>query len=244
MWLICKQLKVAFGWGRLYNEVKMRKGKYILLILAVVVLTGCTENGTYQDKPGLASETDDRPHEKVTTVMPGSEMKKKLDVLFNRKWYVVSNVINGNTMIVTETDPQISPPSAISTFTVRLIGVEVSDTTERSGKKAAEFAREFVEEKQVWLEYDQTRSDEEGVMLAYMHLKTTLAHTPDGEEACPKVLNEKIIRRGYGKVSTKYHFKYMEKYRALEKEAWEAGKGMWASEPEGKTSKELHEEDK
>jgi endonuclease YncB( thermonuclease family) len=43
-----------------------------------------------------------------------------------------------------------------------------------------------------------------------------------------KMLNEEIIRQGYGFAYTRYPFSLMEKFRKLEKKALEKGRGLWA----------------
>ena len=43
------------------------------------------------------------------------------------------------------------------------------------------------------------------------------------------LLNAEIIRQGYGFAYTVFPFRMMEQFRALEREAREAGRGLWAS---------------
>jgi micrococcal nuclease len=104
---------------------------------------------------------------------------------------------------------------------VRLIGVDTPETkhpekpVERSGKEAYLFTKKTAEGMEVRLEYDQTRKDRYGRLLAYVYLL-------DGT-----FLNAEIIKQEYGFAYTKYPFKYMEKFRGYEREAREAEKGLW-----------------
>jgi micrococcal nuclease len=109
---------------------------------------------------------------------------------------------------------------------VRLIGVDTPETVdprkpvEFFGKNASEFTRRLSLGKIVRLEHDpqgDTR-DTYGRLLRYVHL-------PDGT-----LLNAEIIRQGYGHAYTRFPFTEMERFRALEREAREAGRGLWGTE--------------
>jgi micrococcal nuclease len=89
---------------------------------------------------------------------------------------------------------------------------------ERFGKEAAAFTRSLAEGKQVRLEFDHERRDTYGRTLAYVYL-------PDGS-----LLNETIIREGYGFAYTRFPYQRMERFRELERQAREQGRGLWAGE--------------
>ena len=64
-----------------------------------------------------------------------------------------------------------------------------------------------------------------------LHCGTALAYDPSGRElealnGRPRCLNAEIIRHGYGFAYVKYAFPYMDQYRALEREARDAGRGL------------------
>lgn len=137
--------------------------------------------------------------------------------------YTVTRIIDGDTVQLN--DGQI----------VRLVGVDtpesystskLSKDADRShrdketiralGKQASEFTRKLLYGKKVRLEYDQRRKGRYGRTLAYLIL-------PDGINA-----NEEIVRQGYGVAYTKYPFKYMDDFRAAEKNARENKRGLWA----------------
>jgi micrococcal nuclease len=121
----------------------------------------------------------------------------------------VERVVDGDTLLLTNGKY------------VRLIGVDTPETkhpekpVERFGKEAYLFTKKMVERKEVRLEYDQTRRDRHGRVLAYVYLM-------DGT-----FLNAEIIKQGYGFPYTKYPFKYLEQFRAYEREARENKKGLW-----------------
>jgi micrococcal nuclease len=127
---------------------------------------------------------------------------------------VVTRVIDGDTIVVA------------GIGTVRLIGVDTPETVdprkpvELFGKEASEFTRRLAEGKVLRLEFDVQRLDKYQRTLAYAYL-------PDGS-----MLNAEIVKQGYGHAYVKYPFKYLDEFRAYEREAREAGRGLW-SEPTG-----------
>ena len=124
---------------------------------------------------------------------------------------VVERVVDGDTIVVRNVGR------------VRLIGVDTPETVHPSrpveffGREASAFTKRLVDGKRVRLEYDQQRTDRYGRTLAYVHL-------PDGT-----FVNAEIIRRGYGHAYTRFPFKYLERFRGLERNARRAGRGLWGS---------------
>jgi len=105
---------------------------------------------------------------------------------------------------------------------VRLIGVDTPESedprrpTEYFGKEAAAFTRRLAEGKTVRLEFDREMVDAYGRTLAYIYL-------PD-----QTLLNDEIIRQGYGHAYTRFPFRYEREFVILEREARAAGRGLWA----------------
>jgi micrococcal nuclease len=126
---------------------------------------------------------------------------------------VVERVVDGDTLVLHRIGH------------VRLIGVDTPETkdprkpVERYGLHASAFLKRLATGQTVTIEYDQTTRDRYGRLLAYLHL-------PDG-----RVVNEEIVRQGFGFAYVKYPFKHMDRYRALEREARVAGRGIWATAP-------------
>jgi micrococcal nuclease len=105
---------------------------------------------------------------------------------------------------------------------VRLIGVDTPETVDPRrpvqyfGHEASAFTRRMAEGKDVRMEQDRDRRDQYGRTLAYVYL-------PDGT-----FLNAEIIRQGYGHAYTRFPFRYERQFVALEREARENGRGLWA----------------
>jgi len=127
-------------------------------------------------------------------------------------WRTVRRVVDGDTLVLENGER------------VRLIGVDTPETVhpqkpvERFGKQASAFTRRLLEGQRVRLKFDQQRRDRYGRTLAYVYL-------PDGQ-----LVNEEIIRQGYGHAFTKCPFAQdmMDHFRAAERQAREAGRGLWA----------------
>jgi micrococcal nuclease len=115
---------------------------------------------------------------------------------------------------------------------VRLIGVDTPESVrpktpvEHFAKEASAFTRRMVEGKRVRLEYDPANAvrghkdnTSQRRTLAYVFLE-------DGT-----LLNEEIIRQGYGHALTRYPFSRVEDFRRLEREARDRRRGLWADNP-------------
>ncbi len=103
-----------------------------------------------------------------------------------------------------------------------MIGVDSPESrhpqrpVERFAREASAFLDRLATGQTVRVEYEGRRVDRYGRVLAYLYL-------PDG-----RCLNAEVIRQGYGFAYVKYPFRQMEAYRALEREARERGRGLWA----------------
>lgn len=125
-------------------------------------------------------------------------------------YYEVEKVIDGDTITVEEIGK------------IRLIGLDTPETVDRRkpveyfGKEASQFLTRLVLHEKVRLEYDQNKKDKYKRTLAYVYMA-------DGT-----FVNAEIIKQGYGFAYTKFPFKYLEQFRAFEKEAREDKRGLWA----------------
>lgn len=136
-------------------------------------------------------------------------------------WYTVERVIDGDTLKVY---PNPSPASKKGDR-IRLIGVDTPETVrpdypvEYFGREAAAFTRRLCEGRRVRLEFDPAAErDRYGRTLAYVYLE-------DGT-----FVNAEIIRQGYGHAYTRFPFAYVEEFRALEREARQNRRGLWAED--------------
>jgi len=112
--------------------------------------------------------------------------------------------------------------------TVRLIGVDTPETVhpskpvEAKGIEASNFTKNLLEGESIYLRFDGNRTDKYGRLLAYLY------RAPDG-----LFVNLEIVRQGYGHAYTAFPFKHLELFRAYERRAREAGKGLWGDKEVG-----------
>jgi hypothetical protein len=83
------------------------------------------------------------------------------------------------------------------------------------GKEASDFTRRLAQGKTLRLEFDFQRTDKYQRTLAYVFLS-------DGT-----FLNAEIVKQGYGHAYVQYPFKYLDQFPGYEREAREAGRGLW-----------------
>ena len=116
--------------------------------------------------------------------------------------------------------------------TVRLIGIDTPETVDPRvpvqafGKEATAFLRQMVDGQAVRLEYDTQRLDKYGRTLAYLYL-------PDDS-----FVNLEMVRQGYAHAYLTYPFRHMEEFRRAERQAREAGRGLWGQRSTGAISGE------
>jgi micrococcal nuclease len=145
----------------------------------------------------------------VTHSAPPVEVRKNDQVA--RK---VLKVVDGDTLL-------LSPAEK-----VRLIGVNTPETidprkaVECYGKEASEFTRKMVEGKTVRLELDDAyakrhHKDRYDRTLAYVYLENGT------------LLNSEIIRQGYGRVFSRYKFRYRDQFRTIQRQAQDEKLGVW-----------------
>jgi micrococcal nuclease len=133
-------------------------------------------------------------------------------------WFTVTRVVDGDTVIVEFIGR------------VRLIGVDTPESVDRRkavelfAREAASFTKQLCEGKRVRLEFERRRRDGYDRTLAYVFLE-------DGT-----LVNGEIIRQGYGFAYTRFPFRYLDRFRSLEREAREAKRGLWA---DARASQEL-----
>ncbi len=113
---------------------------------------------------------------------------------------------------------------------VRYIGIDTPETVHPSksvqcyGKEAAEKNKNFVEGKRVRLEKDISETDKYGRLLRYVYL-------PAGKTGVDEIfVNKVLVQEGYAFSSTyPPDLKYQDVFLTVEKEAREAGRGLWGS---------------
>lgn len=134
-------------------------------------------------------------------------------------WRTVRRVIDGATLELENGEK------------VGLLGVEAPEIDEYLGKEAAEFARQMIEGKKISLAYDRrTRNDEHGKTLAYVQILQLHVRSIDPIRLTENnILNEEIIRQGFGLAYTEHPFEQMERYLELGEKAKDEKVGLWAN---------------
>jgi micrococcal nuclease len=151
--------------------------------------------------------------------------------------YPVVRVVDGDTIVV-EIDGQKEK--------VRLVGVDTPETVhptkpvERFGKEASDFTHKQLDGEKVYLVYDQNNAghkhrDRYGRLLAYVYRER------DNLDFCAE-----LVKQGYAHAYLKYPSERGEEFLAYQKQAREAGRGLWGDDPPAKdgskeTSKDAKE---
>lgn len=138
----------------------------------------------------------------------------------------VSRVVDGDTLVVSRGGKDEK---------VRLIGVDTPESVDPRkpvqcfGAEASRYAKSLLEGRSVRLEADasQGERDRYGRLLAYVFLE-------DGTN-----VNLELVRQGYAHEYTyRLPYRYQAEFKAAEREAREAARGLWAPETcAGDTSK-------
>ncbi len=108
---------------------------------------------------------------------------------------------------------------------VRLLGVDAPEMGRHErpadyfAREATAFVRRLADYRRVILRGDpgHENRDDYGRLLRYLNL-------PDG-----RCLNVELLRQGYAHALTRYPFSRMKEFRRLEREARDAGRGLWAA---------------
>lgn len=83
------------------------------------------------------------------------------------------------------------------------------------GVAASMHTKNLLADPHVILKYDRQRIDKYGRLLAYVRLKSGI------------MLNEQIIRDGFGCAYARFEFRYRDEFLALERDAQQARRGLW-----------------
>jgi micrococcal nuclease len=131
----------------------------------------------------------------------------------------VSRHVDGDTVHITLENP---PAGFNRVEKIRMIGVDTPETVhpnsdiEYFGREASDFTKNTILGKNVYIALDWDTRDKYGRLLAYIY-------TPDG-----RCHNAELIKQGYAHAYTRFSFQFLEEFRSLEREARDAGSGLWA----------------
>jgi micrococcal nuclease len=127
--------------------------------------------------------------------------------------------IDGDTVRV-----RISGPSKdlSAVETIRLLGVDTPETVhpnqavQQFGKEASDYTMKNLLGQDVYLAFDWDLRDRYGRLLAYIY-------TDSGQ-----CFNAVLIKEGFGHAYLQYPFQFTEEFKALEREARQQERGLWA----------------
>ncbi|MDR0540433.1 MAG: thermonuclease family protein [Spirochaetaceae bacterium] len=115
-----------------------------------------------------------------------------------------------------------NPPVGINTVEkIRMIGVDTPETVhphrevEFFGKEASEFTKNALLGKTVFVAFDWDMRDKYGRLLVYIYTAQERCH------------NAELIRQGYAHAYTRFPFRFLSEFRALEQEARAKKRGLW-----------------
>jgi micrococcal nuclease len=188
-------------------------GAIIAIMVAVIaMLLGNNENIHITFGDNLAGG-------KFTIGVSNKEDEESKDVTSNLKeenksqLYEVVRVVDGDTIVVKYNGVDEK---------VRLIGIDTPESVHADESKNTEegvlvsdYTKKMLTDKKVGLEFDVSKRDKYGRLLAYVYL--------DGE-----MYNKILLKEGYARVATyPPNVKYVDEFVKLQKEARENNKGLW-----------------
>lgn len=126
---------------------------------------------------------------------------------------------------------------------VRFIGVDAPEINhptkglEYYGPEAEAFARSTLENRRVWLEFDQNDRDQYGRLLAYLWLQVPGEITD--REIRSHMFNARLLLEGYAvQVTFQPNVKYKELFSIYESEAREQQVGLWEEHADEKVNQD------
>lgn len=137
---------------------------------------------------------------------------------YDGKWFTVVRVVDGDTLHID------APDGDENTTRVRLWGVDTPEMARRDPSRPAEpfaeqasgLTRQLAEGQKVRLILEPYRPrGNYGRLLAYVEL-------PDGT-----MLNEALISAGFTRADDRWNHSHLKRFESLEREAREAGRGLW-----------------
>ena len=139
-------------------------------------------------------------------------------LVFEPQSAVVTHVIDGDTLVLRFPD---APDDPRIEYRANLLGVDAPGLGEAqcAARFVSDIAYRLLQGKRVWVEWDsQDKTTRDGRLLVYIH------HF--GERDAD--LNATYIEQGWGWVPRAYPADRKQHYLALEQEAREAQRGLWA----------------
>jgi micrococcal nuclease len=187
----------------------MTKWRNIPVLLLVLMVSGCGQATSVPPPPSAPTPTDG-PNPTVTARPQATSSPAKVTTA----WVVA--VVDGDTIKVN---------FGGQVYRVRYIGIDTPETkhpdrgVEWMGPEAAAYNEQLVGGKVVFLEKDVSETDQYGRLLRYVWVDDVM-------------VNAELVRQGYAVVGTwPPDVKYHDILLGAQREAREAGRGLWGSPP-------------
>ncbi len=210
----------------------MRKFLAVMLVLVFASMSFAhpgklDANGGHYDK-----ETGEYHYHKGPNALLPLEVRR--NTVYKAK---VERVIDGDTMIVSFV---FDDGSKYLKERVRFLGVDTPETVHPNkpvqyyGKEASDFTKKNLTDQVVWLQTDVSAKDRYDRMLAYVWLKEPTEKDLDDEAAIrANMYNARLLLEGYAQLMTvQPNSRYANLFVHFQREAREAGKGLWGKDPE------------
>lgn len=182
----------------------------VIALLGMLGIGGASYYGVEPPPLAPAREFAENVTERSAELLPGRDASE-MDVVIGH----VERVVDGDTLVVS-TGQQEEKVRLLCVDTPESVHSDSRKNTEE-GRRAAEFAKELLEDRQVRLLVPPKNDhDNFGRRLAYVFL--------DGEN-----VNLRLVKEGWSPYYTKYGRSpyYDGDFRKAEREAEEAGRGVW-----------------
>ena len=164
----------------------------------------------------IAGITGSLKKEEILSIFQNNKIQQTITTkeTQNLDQYLIKEVIDGDTYKIDYEGKEQK---------VRLIGVDTPesvhpDKTKNTeyGKQAANYVKKLIENQYVSLEFDVSKTDKYGRLLAYVYLE-------NGE-----MLNAKLVKEGYAQVATYApNVKYVDTFKSMQQEARKNKRGFW-----------------
>ena len=173
-------------------------------------------NTTNQSVVNTTNETTPNEQTNNTTSTPSNNISSSNTSSQASTTYTVIRVVDGDTFKINYNGKEES---------VRLIGVDTPESVHPDaekntefGKTASNFSKNYLEGKEVTLEFDVQERDQYGRLLAYVYLNGIM-------------YNKTLLEEGYAKIATyPPNVKYVDDFTTIQEEARNNKKGLWGYE--------------
>lgn len=197
----------------------------VLVLLSIVILSGCSGRGSETDTTGNKTSAPDRPavqvdKEKAKTASGEAGDEKIVGGLVQA---TVTSVVDGDTFhVILENGKKEK---------VRLIGVDTPETSgqvEPYGKEASQYTKKRLLKRKIWLELDVEERDRYGRLLAYVWLESPGERKKDEARIRAGMYNAELLLKGYAQVMTvPPNVKYVDYFTEYQREARDDNRGLW-----------------